>query len=103
VVPRGADADVLDQASNESVRIRESSRYRCSGEGIEVKAYFKVKPTLRQATGTQVAVSINVDGESIGESAGTVRQWIGVDAWVPVDDPSCADNQQDDETEDEDD
>jgi hypothetical protein len=92
VVPRGADADVLDQASNESVRIRESRRYRCAADGIGVKASYKVRATSSLAVGTQVVVTVTADGAVIGEGTGKVGSVIGVDAFIPVDDPSCADN-----------
>ena len=101
VVPKGVDASIVDTADNEIVRVRESGRLRCTPDGIETRAFFQVKPTSRQATGNRVTVSITADDEVVAMGTGKLTRRIRIDAFIPVDGPSCATDEHDDDDEDE--
>jgi hypothetical protein len=89
-LPKGADVSVVEQASNESIKINHSGRYECSADGIEATVSYKVKPANKDAVGTQVAVQVTADGDVVGEGTGVVGEQVKVDVFIPVDNPSCA-------------
>jgi hypothetical protein len=89
-LPAKADVSIVQQASNESIKIKHSKRYECSADGIEATVSYRVRPAGRDAVGTQVAVEVTADGDVVGEGTGVVGKQIKVDVFVPVDNPSCA-------------
>ena len=75
LVPKKADATIIEQATNETVTIKKTKKMKCLSNGteVEVKATIDAGPG---ATGTQAKVTLYEDGVAISQKSGAVGQTI---------------------------
>ena len=75
VIPKEANATIIEQASNETVTITTSKKLDCLANDLEMEVKAKVT-ALEGATGTQAKVTLTADGVVVSEKTGKVGRWI---------------------------
>ena len=81
-IPKKAQASVIEQGTNETVKIKKSRRLSCTEAGINVTVAATVVPESK-VSGTQVQISLLVNGEIASEKSGAVGEAITQSLLVP--------------------
>ena len=87
-LPSGAQADIIQSSSNETVTLSTDSSLVCSADSVEAIVTFNVSP-LPGATGNKAKVDVTSDGVNIGQATGDLNEDIVVNVEIPADNPSC--------------
>lgn len=89
-VPENADAALIATTTDqETATLHRSEDLSCSADGVEVVGRVLVLANA-QASGSQVAFTLRADGTAIGTASGGLREWLTIEAVVPVVAPACA-------------
>ena len=81
-VPKEANAEVVEQGTNESVSIQKTKKLDCLSNGIETTVNASISGQAG-ATGTQAKVTLIVDGAVVSEQTGAVGSTISQDIVLP--------------------
>ena len=88
-VPKGAEANLITQADNETVVIIPSGGLECTSTGIEAEVRYRVV-ALGPVDGPTVLATIKANGQVVGSAAGTLNEGIALNVLIPATNPDCS-------------